>query len=517
MKKMLMYILNLTLFLVGPSLIFARTYTYPTKSINLDQAPKATRYTGLNPEDNNTWNANLQDPHAVHGITTSDGSQILVGKAMSRSTQQDAFAVKVAPNGDVVWTWQSNAKGNDAANAVFEIDNGRIMIVGWKTKDSIGMRSITMLSLETGNIGPYFDDAFQDSSGSHAAFEMVDIDDVHSSDPLVLLSAVMKKPDLSEMNFKSYGNVANGVAFVQLLRLNELYSYWNRSNTYVTFNPLTSQWTHEFDDFTSAKAARFLPNRNIAVLLYDADNVKQPTVHLLDSNGNMVWNKAYPEHGEGTDLAIASNGDHILITGHGGSNGQIAARLTKINSSDGTRFWTKEFTVGGNPNIIYHECWSILPVMDGYVLGCGTGIEDGRCNELSGQDRDDCKVGRGDKRNGNWQSFVIKTNFDGEVIWQRVDSHRCDYSDCLSMDDSSFDSTKTGSSAAEWITKGFNDGELIVITDEVFGVGVLELGGDGTDRIIKDDETNSSSASHLQRMWLCNLFTGFAIVTTIFL
>ena len=141
----------------------------PNKINQPSSSTQATRYTGLNPEDKNTWNTDLEDPHAVHGITASDGSQILVGKAMSQSTQQDAFAVKVAPNGDVVWTWQSNSKGNDAANAVVEIDNGRIMIVGWKTKDSVGMRSITMLSLETGldkwgKTGPYFDDAFNYSS-----------------------------------------------------------------------------------------------------------------------------------------------------------------------------------------------------------------------------------------------------------------------------------------------------------------------------------------------------------------
>ena len=117
----------------------------------------------------------------------------------------------------------------------------------------------------------------------------------------------------------------------------------------------------------------------------------------------------------------------------------------------------------------------------------------------------------------NWQSFVLlKTHLDGEVIWQRVDSHRCDYSDCLHMDDPSFDSTKSGSSAAEWITKGMNDGEVIVITDEVFGVGLLELGGNGTDRIINNDDTNSS-AGNLRSQMLFNLFTVLLIAKTIFL
>ena len=472
----------------------ARTYTYPVKSINLDRAPEAIRYTGLNPEAN-SWNTNtILDPHAVHGITASDGSQILVGKANSSSTKQDAFCIKVSSTGGVIWTWQSNAPGNDAANAVMELtsqqDNSKqLMVVGWKERNKIGRRSITVLSLDTGKVIWYLDDAFGDSQNSHGAFEMVDIDDTtqgaDSSNPLIVLSGLVKKPNLSEMNFKSYGNVPDGVAIVQKFRLNELIDYWNRSNTLVTYDPLKIEWEKEFGSYNSAKAARFLSDGSVAALLFNADQGKEAAVAVLNKdNGSVVWRNSYPEHGEGTDLTIASDSDAIVITGHGGSNGEISGRLTKIQSSNGLRMWTKDFTVGGNPKLIYHECWGLLALKDGYALSCGTGIEDGRCSEVSGQDKIDCNEGRGDRREGaflrkmgNWQSMVIKTDLNGELLWQRVDSHRC--SDCVSMENPLFDSVKTGSSAAEWITRGALDDELIVITDEVFGVGILELkGGD---------------------------------------
>jgi len=89
------------------------TYTYSVKSINLDSAPDASRYTGLNPEGG--WQTSIEDPHAVHGITASDGSYILVGKAET-TTSQDAFAVKISSTGKAIWTWRSRSSGGDAAN-----------------------------------------------------------------------------------------------------------------------------------------------------------------------------------------------------------------------------------------------------------------------------------------------------------------------------------------------------------------------------------------------------------------
>jgi len=288
-----------------------------------------------------------------------------------------------------------------------------------------------------------------------------------NSDSL-LLSGVHKKPDLNEMWFKSYGNVYNGKAFVSSIPISQLGS-----------GDVT--WTKEFGAYNTAKSAQVLPSGKIAVLLYGEDEALQASTALLDANGNAEWTTKHLQHGEATDLAVVDN-EWIIITGHGG-DGYKAGKLTKVKVSNGSSAWTKEFTVGGNPNLIYEECWGVIALPDGFIASCGAGIEGGRCSEVSGQEKIDCNAGRGDLRDGaylrkqnNWQSFVLKTDLNGNLLWQRVDSYRCN--DCISMDSASFNSLETGSSAAEWITKGEADGEFMVVTDEVFGVGALILTGE---------------------------------------
>jgi len=156
-------IFTVLLLVICCDLTLSLTYTYLVKSVNLDDAPEASRYTGLNPEGG--WQASFEDPHAVNGITSSDGSHILVGKAESK-TSQDAFAVKVSSTGKVLWTWRSSSPGKDAANAVAEIPGNLIVVGGWRTVGSVGKRSLTVLSLKTGSEA-YTTTSFGDSSGSH--------------------------------------------------------------------------------------------------------------------------------------------------------------------------------------------------------------------------------------------------------------------------------------------------------------------------------------------------------------
>lgn len=450
----------------------ALTYTYPVKSYNLESAPAASRFTGLNAEDPSSWpGSSLEDPHAVHGITASDASQILVGKAIVGGTQK-AFAVKVSSTGTVLWTWQSSLVGTSASNAVAEIPNENILVVaGWQTVNSVGQRILVTLNLSTG-VEQNSIASFGDSAGSHGAWEMIKYDAGSAS---MILAGLHKKPDLSEMAFKSYGNVEEGSAVVLSIPISS-----------ITSGTAASNWSMEFASSISAKTAIPLTDGSgrIAVLFLGASS---PSVVMLDSNGGTMWSQSYPEHGEGTDMTVCNSSNNLFITGQGGDQGQYNARLTRVQSFDGTRVFTKEYTVGGNPNLIYQECWGILASSDGsgVVLSCGVGIE--VCTQnLSSQDLIDCNAGKGDSRPGayprgagNWQSLVLKTDLDGELLWRRVDSYRCD--ECVSMEDASFNSLETGSSAAEWITEGKENGELIVVTDEVFGVGVLVLTGDGSD------------------------------------
>jgi hypothetical protein len=186
---------------------------------------------------------------------------------------------------------------------------------------------------------------------------------------------------------------------------------------------------------------------------------------------------------------VSVDGSSLFITGQNGPTpGSIEGALTKVSASSGTSAWTKNFSVGGNPKLIFNECWGGAVALDGsgIAVSCGAGIEG--CEELSGQDRTDCDAGLGDKRDGayprgagNWQSFVFKADLDGNLLWQRVDSYRWP-AETADMGSASFD---PGSSAAEWIVQA-SDGSLAVLTDEVFGFGVLKLeaggeeGGGGT-------------------------------------
>ena len=80
------------------------------------------------------------------------------------------------------------------------------------------------------------------------------------------------------------------------------------------------------------------------------------------------------------------------------------------------------------------EPWGVvaLPQSAGYAITCGTGIEPEQCNSgLPKAVHQNCTKGIGDNRPGAvprkpdvWQSMVVLASTKGELLWQRVDSHR---------------------------------------------------------------------------------------------
>ena len=70
-------------------------------------------------------------------------------------------------------------------------------------------------------------------------------------------------------------------------------------------------------------------------------------------------------------------GGPLVSTGYAAST--LPGRLTKVNLTGGWE-WSQSFsaidyTVEGNSKAIKNECWGIQALSDGYVLSCGTGIE----------------------------------------------------------------------------------------------------------------------------------------------
>ena len=117
------------------------------------------------------------------------------------------------------------------------------------------------------------------------------------------------------------------------------------------------------------------------------------------------------------------------------------------------------------------------------MIACGTGIED--CGPFTGQMLTDCQkalpvVGT-DSRPGAvarpasvWQSFIIRTDQDGKLLWQRVDQRREPGLPALG----SPGWIPTGS-ASEYVAPTL-DGGYILVQDEAVGVGILKLKPEAT-------------------------------------
>ena len=110
-----------------------------------------------------------EDPHAVHGIGTSDGGYLVVGKSLDKSGSSDAFALKVLPNNwtgylhlsppseasNATWSW-SLARGTsgklDGFNQVAEVGSA-LFLVGFKGM-SDGSEDSLLVKVDSRCFGP---------------------------------------------------------------------------------------------------------------------------------------------------------------------------------------------------------------------------------------------------------------------------------------------------------------------------------------------------------------------------
>ena len=293
------------------------------------------------------------------------------------------------------------------------------------------------------------------------------------------------------------GNVISGNALVEKLAVSAL-----TSSTAPTASDVT--WSYKTTDYITSKAARGLSDGSVVALLFNAPVAKQATLVKLTSAGAVSWGPTdYADYqGEGTDVVVSADGNSFVICGQGPGHssetagtsyvaGAYFGRLTKV-SSTGTREWSKSYTstpydgsAGTYAKLIKNECWGIQPLSDGYLVGCGTGIED--CNGLSGAEKTACDAGTPDTRTGAvprqksiWQSMMFKTDLSGTLQWLRTDQYVADATageQCTSSQQN-----KCLSSASEYpIVK--SDGGIVSINDEGMGIGLLVLNADGTNSV----------------------------------
>ena len=456
------------------------TFAAP-KSVNVNSAPAIESYT--------IGDGGLEDAHAVVGIETQDGGYVFAGKAMECgdscqggqvAAKTDAFAVKLNAQGAQVWMWRSDLAGrNDAANGLVELADGSIVVAGWRTTSAVGAQenarvgkaALTKLSGSGAETWTYT--GFSDAAGKTSAFELVTM---AGSDDL-LLSGYKNKQGTSEMSFKSYGN-SGGVAWLCKLKIAKL-----AGNTLPADGALTCEW-EKSESYSTNKAAYAFADGSVAALYWS--EAKPANLYRYNADGTKAWGGASTEFGaarklEGTDLAISPDGSKIAISGHGkflGSDTGYSGKLVIVDATDGTVLTNTEISAGGDKNLIYNECWGVSPGSNGFVVACGTGIEE--CEtKADGAEKVACIAGTGDPNEpklhilpGQWLSMVAKLDFAGTLQWQRADQYRP--SGAAAYGGTGTDYTSSRSSASEWaFTK--SNGKTVYVNDETEGFGLMVL------------------------------------------
>lgn len=273
--------------------------------------------------------------------------------------------------------------------------------------------------------------------------------------------------------------------------------------------------------YLTSKAARGLTDGSVVALLFGADASKQAALVKLDSTLTATLGPTdfANVHGEGTDVVVSADQSAFMISGQGpGSTttndfiaGTYSGRLSKIRASDLSLEWSKSYTstpydgtAGTYAKLIKNECWGLQPLADGYVVGCGTGIEN--CgttdNPMTGAELTACESGMPDTRTGAvpraksvWQSMIFKVDLAGTLKWMRTDQYRQTGQPALPAPCTPKAAGAAGSGSGqpcEGSTWGIQssaseypivlaDGSIVSINDEVGGIGLLKLNPPGVD------------------------------------
>ena len=406
------------------------------------------------------------DPHAVFGIETSDG-YILLGKSIDNSGNENGFAVKISknlpqeklflhPEEEESFEWSLVIGAEDRRDGFNSaaIYQDHIFIAGYKeTQKDVIDRFLTKVRLQDGEViwSRSFPSKNQKSS---SAFESV----ILTSENGILLTGVTNSDYEEIEGFKSYGNPSGGNAFSM---------YFSQEKITSDSVPNTPTWEKEYKNSVSGKSVKEITDTGEFVIATSTPEPMVATVLKISKNGNLLWAKKYPDHGEITDIAVTNDG--FFMSGHKGEwETGIDGSITKI-SETGNIYWNKVYgnPVGGkqkfsglgsgNKKIIFDECWGIAALKnEGAVMACGTGIEG--CDELNGEIRNQCEE---DPRT-TWRSYLIRIDSVGSLIWEKASSFTFPGEE--GEDD-------VPSTASEWafITK---NGELASVVDLAFGIGL---------------------------------------------
>lgn len=466
----------------------------PPKSFNLAAAPAIISYVNHGYGDH--WTLGIDDAHSGVGVelANSPGAVVIAGSGKECGdhcvgTQSPSFsdglAIKYNADGTTAWEWKTGRPGeSEQMTGVVELPNGEILLAGWRMPNNVGTRVLTKLSAAGTKIWDFTDFGGDDAT-HHGAIELVTM----AGQTHVLLAGFKNKPDNLGWAFKSGGNCEYGQAWLAKMPVSAL-----SKSTPPSRSDIVAENTEPRYD--TAKAAYALPDGTVVSLMWRAQRFPghpgaAANGEPAKSAGIIRWSSDFTdswwgpiEYGttqllEGTDLTISKDGSKIALTGHGkfkATGKYYSGKLVVIDSEDGKVLSYTEVNAGGIPELIYNECWGVVAQDDGFVVACGTGIEN--CGHKSAANMEACKAGKGDPSTPNmsfppgvWQSMSAKVDLSGNLLWRRVDAFGGPFANCR---EGCTTFTAPGSSASEWVILN-KDGSLTFVQDESSGFGVMRL------------------------------------------
>lgn len=432
-------------------------------NLNGQEIPKTKSYYVV---DSYCCGGEDSDPHAVFGVESPNG-YILLGKSLDDTYTENGFAVKISknlpdeklflhPDEEETFDW-SLVDGENGMREGFNsavVFNEHIFIAGYKeTKKNVIDRYLIKVGLTDGKV--VWSKTFPSKSNKKSsAFESV----ILTNENGILLTGVTNSSYDELEGFKSYGNPTSGNAFSM---------YLSSENLISNDPPLNPNWEKQYKNSLTGKSIKNINGSNDFLIASSSHEPTVAKVLKIDKDGNLIWDKKYPNHGEITD--IVSFQDSFYLSGHNGSHRTgIDGSITKI-SSDGKKIWNKSY---GNTkevnhdffeeslvenNLIFDECWSITSILnEGIVMACGTGIEE--CESVPENTQAKCEE---DPRT-TWRSYLVKIDSSGDIIWEKTGSFTFPGEE---------DTDDLPSTASEWIFIT-QEGYVASIIDLAFGIGL---------------------------------------------
>ena len=473
---------------------------YPPASVNGDQflINFYSTFTAGDPYETGTPYNIGYDAHACHGVELPSGLLIAAGhswetesRTANTSYWRSAFLIATKPTGEMAWHYLSSQPKTDegvvAVTAMLADAGGDVIAAGFnKAVGNRYKRWLIRLDAATGALvwAKTFNTTAVEGPNSHSTFEAI-ATDIEGG---VLLGGVTNNVGGQEFRFKSAGNIPQGDAFAWRISQEALLRPGGPTDADVTFSWTSHSWT-------SVKAIRTGGDGHgsaIALVHREALGGAEAGLVLLNfSTGTPIWGPiAYPQHTEGTDVAVAPDGSGYAITGHGSTvakakPSEYLGRLTRVTKA-GAYLWTQNISSDPtSPDIIYNECWGVQPfyyggAWIGWILSCGTGIESSdHCMDtrISATRQAWCTAGAtttfGIPRLPSVWSNMIAVTGDSQVASSPATLLGSSVTSYVRPGE--LPST-SGSSAAEFVAPCAAGG-YYVTTDEVFGAGFLRLFG----------------------------------------